>query len=75
MKRHCADPATVLYAVTGTQYFDEVGPGACEVRADGHTRWDARRDRRQFYNKQKLPVADLERVMEDLLVKRPRHRQ
>ena len=72
MKRHCADPATVLYAVTGTRYFDEAGPGACEVRADGHTRWDPSRDRRQFYNVQKVPVAELEEVMETLLVKPPR---
>jgi hypothetical protein len=70
-RRHCADPATVLYAVTGTRYFDEVGPGACEVREDGYTRWDARRGGRQFYNRQKLPVGELEEVMEKLLVKPP----
>jgi inosine-uridine nucleoside N-ribohydrolase len=72
IKRHCADPTTVLYAVTGTRYFDEAGPGACEVREDGWTRWDPTRNRHQFYNLQKLPVKDLEKVMEDLLVKPPR---
>ena len=71
-KRHCADPATVLYAVCGTEYFGEAGPGACEVREDGYTRWDARRDRQQFYNTQKLPVAELEAVMENLLVQPPK---
>jgi len=71
-RRHCADPATVLYAVTGTQYFDEIGPGTCEVREDGYTRWDAGRDRRQFYNTQKLPVGELEAVMEELLVQPPK---
>jgi hypothetical protein len=70
-RRHCADPATVLYAVTGTRYFGEAGPGACDVRQDGHTRWDPRRDRQHFYNTQKLPVAELEEVMERLLVKPP----
>jgi hypothetical protein len=70
-RRHCADPATVLYAVTGTQYFDETGPGACEVREDGYTRWNGQRDRRHFYNVQKLPPAELEQVMEALLVKPP----
>ncbi|MGH7944514.1 MAG: hypothetical protein ACREF9_05845 [Opitutaceae bacterium] len=30
--RHCADPTTVLYAVCGTEYFNEVGPGSCDVR-------------------------------------------
>jgi inosine-uridine nucleoside N-ribohydrolase len=71
-KRHCADPATVLYAVTGTQYFDEVGPGACEVREDGFTRWNAGRDKRHFYNTQKLSVRELEQVMDQLLVKPPK---
>jgi hypothetical protein len=73
-KRHCADPATVLYAVSGTQYFGEVGPGECEVREDGFTRWNALRDKQQFYNTQKLPVAELEIVMEQLLVKPPKDR-
>jgi len=72
-KRHCADPATVLYAVSGAEYFGEVGPGACEVRENGYTRWNAQRDRQQFYNTQKLPVGELEEVMEKLLVKPPKH--
>ena len=72
--RHCADPTTVLYAVCGTKYFGEVGPGACEVREDGFTRWDAGRDRQHFHNTQKLPIAELEKVMEELLVK-PRSRR
>jgi hypothetical protein len=72
-KRHCADPSTVLYAVCGTRYFGEVGPGACEVRQDGFTRWNAGRDRQHFYNTQKLPIGELEEVMEDLLVKPPKH--
>jgi hypothetical protein len=71
-KRHCADPATVLYAVTGTQYFGEVGPGSCEVREDGYTRWNAGRDRRHFYNTQKLPIRELETIMEQLLTKPPK---
>jgi hypothetical protein len=71
-KRHCADPATVLYAVCGTEYFGEAGPGACEVRADGFTRWNARRDKQHFYNTQKLPVGELEQVMEKLLVQPPK---
>lgn len=70
--RHCADPSTVLYAVTGTQYFTEVGPGTCEVREDGFTRWDVGRDRQHFYNAQELPARELEAVMEDLLVKPPK---
>jgi len=73
-KRHCADPTTVLYAVTGTQYFGEVGPGACDVREDGFTRWNSGRDKQHFYNTQKLPVAELEQVMEQLLVKPPKRR-
>jgi hypothetical protein len=72
-KRHCADPATVLYAVCGTQYFGEVGPGACDVREDGFTRWNAGRDKQHFYNTQKLPVGELEQVMETLLVQPPKH--
>jgi hypothetical protein len=72
-KRHCADPATVLYAVGGTNYFGEVGPGACDVREDGFTRWDVGRDKQHFYNTQKLPIAELEKVMEQLLVKPPKH--
>jgi hypothetical protein len=72
-KRHCADPATVLYAVEGARYFNEVGPGACDVREDGYTRWNPLLDRHHFYNTQKLPVAELEEVMEQLLVKPPKH--
>jgi inosine-uridine nucleoside N-ribohydrolase len=71
-KRHCADPATVLYAVCGTEYFGEIGPGACEVREDGFTRWNARLDRKQFYNTQKVAVGELEQVMEKLLVRAPK---
>lgn len=41
------------------------------MREDGYTPWDARRDRQQFYSRQKLPVAELEEVMEKLLVKPP----
>ena len=73
-KRHCADPATVLYAVTGMQYFGEVGPGACDVREDGFTRWNSARDKQHFYNTQKLPIAELESVMQQLLIKPPKHR-
>ena len=73
MKRHCADPATVLYAVCGTEYFAEDGPGSCEVRQDGFTRWNARPGGHQFYNTQKLPIAELEKVMETLLIKPPAH--
>jgi hypothetical protein len=72
-KRHCADPTTVLYAVSGTQYFGEIGPGACDVREDGFTRWNARRDKQHFCNTQKLPVAELEAVMEQLLVQPPKY--
>jgi Heparinase II/III-like protein len=72
-KRHCADPTTVLYAIAGTQYFGEAGPGMCEVRSDGHTRWNPERDNQHFYNTQKLPIGELERVMEELLVKPPKH--
>lgn len=72
-KRHCADPATVLYAVAGTQYFGEVGPGACDVRDDGFTRWNSERDKQHFYNTQKLPIRELEEVMEQLLVQPPKN--
>lgn len=70
--RHCADPTTVLYAVYGTQYFDEVGPGACDIRpGDAYTRWDATTDKQHFHNTQKLPISELEEIMEDMLVKAP----
>jgi hypothetical protein len=72
-KRHCADPTTVLYAVTRTQYFGEIGAGACDVREDGFTRWNAARDKQHFYNTQKLPIAELEAIMEQLLVRPPKH--
>lgn len=74
-KRHCADPTTVLYAVLGTKYFGESGPGACDVREDGFTRWDSKRDKQHFYNTQKLPIHELEEVMEQLLLKPPKHKQ
>ena len=71
--RHCADPSTVLYAVHGTRYFGEVGPGACDVRVgDAFTRWDAKTDKQHFYNTQKLPISELEKIMEDLLVQPPK---
>jgi len=69
--RHCADPTTVLYAVRGTEYFNEVGPGSCDVRQDGYTRWDPASDRRQYYNVQKIDQAGLEEVMNDLLLQKP----
>jgi len=61
-KRHCADPATVLYAVGGTQYFGEVGPGACDVREDGFTRWNVGRDKQHFYNTQMPENTDAEKA-------------
>jgi hypothetical protein len=73
--RHCADPTTVLYAVCGTKYFGEVGPGRCDVRPrDGFTRWSADADGQQYYNTQKLSKDDLERVLEGLLVAPPKAR-
>jgi len=71
-KRHCADPTTVLYAVYGTRYFDEVGPGTCDVREDGFTRWDSGHDKQHFYNTQELPVLELEQALENLLIKPPK---
>lgn len=72
-KRHCADPSTILYAIRGARHFDEVRAGSCEVRAeDGATRWVAEPDLDHAYNKERLPVAELERIMEELLVKPPR---
>lgn len=59
--------------MTKTRYFNEVGPGVCDVREDGHTRWNPSRNKQQFYNTQKLPVGELEAIMEQLLVKPPRH--
>lgn len=71
-KRHCADPSTILYAIRGTRHFDEVRGGFCEVRsADGFTRWVAAPDRHQAYNLERLPVARLEAIMEELLVQAP----
>ena len=71
--RHCADPSTVLYAVYDTCYFGEVGPGACDVRAgDAFTRWDSKTDKQHFYSTQKLPISELERIMENLLIKSPK---
>jgi hypothetical protein len=72
-RRHCADPTTVLYAVARNEYFSEVGPGACEVRQDGFTRWNSGRDKQHFYNTQKLSIPELERIMEELLIKPPKH--
>jgi len=70
-KRHCADPSTILYALTGTQYFDEVSQGLCEARcSDGYTRWASVPDKDHVYNRQRLPEAQLERIMENLLIRR-----
>lgn len=71
--RHCADPTTVMYAVYGTKYFNEVGPGACDVRQeDGFTRWDSRTNRQHYYNTQKLPIPELELIMNRLLIQPPK---
>jgi hypothetical protein len=67
------NPVVLLYAVCGTRYFDEIGPGTCDVREDGFTRWNAGRDRQHVYNTQKLPIEELEQVMEQLLMKSPKH--
>jgi hypothetical protein len=73
-KRHCADPTTVLYAVGGMRYFGEVGPGACDVREDGCTRWNAGWDKQHFHNAQRLPIGELAAVMEELLLRPPKRR-
>jgi len=41
--------------------------------AKGFTRWNAERDKQHFYNTQRLPIAELEAVMEQLLVQPPKH--
>lgn len=70
--RHCADPTTIIYAICGTKYFNEIGPGSCDIRLkDGFTRWDYKTNRRQYYNSQKLPIKQLEEVMNQLLLKPP----
>jgi len=72
--RHCADPTTVIYAVYDTKYFNEVGPGACDVREeDGYTRWDSETNKQHYYNTQKLPIKELEQIMDSLLIKTPDH--
>jgi len=38
-------------------------------------RWNSGRDRQHFYNTQKLPIEEVERVMEQLLMKSPKHRK
>jgi hypothetical protein len=71
-RRHCADPTTVLYAIARNEHFSEVGPGACEVRQDGFTRWNSGSDKQHFYNTEKLSIPELERIMEQLLIKPPK---
>ncbi|HUX56924.1 MAG TPA: hypothetical protein VMV77_08125 [Bacteroidales bacterium] len=71
--RHCADPTTVIYAVYGLKYFNEVGPGACDIRQeDGSTRWDSITNRQNYYNTQKLPIDELELIMNRLLIQPPK---
>ena len=65
--------AAILHTVSATQYFGEAGPGMCDVREDGFTRWNSARDKQHFYKTQKLPIAELEAVMEQLLVQPPKH--
>lgn len=73
-KRHCADPSTILYAVRRAQHFDEIRVGSCEVRPeDGATRWVSDPNSDHAYNKERLPVAELEGIMEQLLTQPPRH--
>lgn len=71
--RHCADPTTVIYAIFGTKYFNEVGPGACDIRKeDGSTRWDSKTDMQNYYNTKKLPIPELELIMNRLLIQPPK---
>jgi inosine-uridine nucleoside N-ribohydrolase len=72
--RHCADPTAVIYAVYGSKYFNEVGPGACNVRQDdGFTCWDSLTNKQHYYNTQKISVDKLEEVMNRLLIQTPKH--
>ena len=47
--------------------------GRVEIRDDGFTRWNSERDKQHFYNTQKLPIRELEDVMEQLLVQPPKN--
>src|SRR5688572_13815285 len=51
--------------------FADAGP--VEIRDDGFTRWNSDRDKQHFYNTQKLPIRELEDVMEQLLVQPPKN--
>ena len=70
--QHCADPSTIIYGVWGTDFFNEVSYGSCNVRAkDGWTKWVGNPILDHSYNTPKVSNHELEYLMDALLLKDP----
>jgi inosine-uridine nucleoside N-ribohydrolase len=64
------DETAVLVAVRGYQPYFSVEKGKIAARADGSNGWD-KNGTRDYYLVQKLPIANMEKILNDLIMHPP----
>jgi inosine-uridine nucleoside N-ribohydrolase len=69
--RHSWDETAVLFAVRGPRDYWDVKNGTIVISDDGKNRWTEQAGNR-FYLVQKAPVAEMKKVIEDMMVAPPR---
>lgn len=65
------DETAVLVAVRGYQPYFSVQKGKITARADGSNGWDSN-GKRDYYLVQKLPIASMEKILNDLIMHTPK---
>ena len=69
--RNSWDETAVLVAVRGYQRYFNVVKGQIICNADGSNSWDAN-GQRDYYLVQKMPIAAMETILNDLIMHRPK---
>jgi inosine-uridine nucleoside N-ribohydrolase len=69
--RHSWDQTAVLFAVRGAADYWDVGKGTIIIQDDGKNTWSPKTGQR-FYLIARKPVAEMKRIIEDMMVAPPR---
>ena len=68
------DLTAALCAVRGVEpYWTLGGPGRCHVKHDGGNEWEVGHKSQHAYLVAKMPLPEITKVIEDLLVQAPKH--
>lgn len=72
--RHSWDETAVLFAVRGKRDYWDLGKGSVIIEADGKNSWNNTGNSRSYLIAKK-PVADMKKIIEDMMVARPKKGQ